>query len=49
MNIERLKRVGRWPFDKLADAIVYLLNLWSRFLESRGRGPRLKVKKENRT
>ena len=45
MNIERLKRLSTWPFGKLADAIVYLLNLWSRFLESRGRGPRLKVKK----
>lgn len=45
MNIERLKRVGRWPLEKLADAIVYLLNLWSRFLESRGRGPKIKVKK----
>ena len=43
MNIERLKRVGKWPLDKLADAIVYLLNLWSRFSESRGRGPRLKI------
>ena len=43
MNIKRLKRVGKWPLDKLADAIVYLLNLWSRFLESRGRGPRLKI------
>jgi hypothetical protein len=43
MNIERLKRVGKWTLDKLADAIVYLLNLWSRFLESRGWGPRLKI------
>jgi len=43
MNIERLKRVVKWPFDKLADAIIYLLNLWSGFLESRGRGPRLKL------
>jgi len=49
MNIERLKRVGRWPFGKLADAVVYLLNLWLRSLESRGRRPKLKVKKKKKT
>ena len=45
MNIEYLKRVSRWPFEKLADAIVYLLNLWSRFSESRRRRAKLKIKK----
>jgi len=46
MNIERVKRVGRWPLEKLVDAIVYLLDLSLRFLESRGWSPALKVKKK---
>jgi len=45
MNIVRLKRVGRWPLDKLVDAIVYLFDLWLRFLESRRWSPKIKVKK----
>ena len=49
MNIERLKRVGRWPFDKLIYAIVYLVYLVLRFLDSRGRSPELKVKKKKQT
>ena len=27
MNTLRFKRVGRWLIEKLADALVYLLNL----------------------
>ena len=49
MNILRFKRIGRWPFEKLADAIVYLFDLWLRFLHSRGWSPKLKVKKEKQT
>ena len=45
MNIVRLKRVGRWPFEKLADIIVYLVDLLLRFLLSRVWSPKLKVKK----
>ena len=43
MNIVCFKRVGRWPFEKLADAVVYLLNLWVKL-----RSPKLKVKKKNK-
>ena len=46
MNIERLRRIGRWPLEKLADAIVYLGDFLLRFLDSRGWWPALKVKKE---
>ena len=45
MNIVGLKRVGRWPFEKLADAIVYLVDLLLRFLDLRGWPPALRVKK----
>lgn len=45
MNIVRLKRVGRWPLDKLVDAIVYLFDLWLRFLLLMGWSPKIKVKK----
>jgi len=45
MNIVRLKRVGRWPFKKLVDAIVYLFDLWLRFLLLMGWSPKIKVKK----
>ena len=45
MNIECLKRVGRWPLEKLADAIVYSINLLLRFLNSRRWSPKIKVKK----
>jgi len=44
MNIVHFKRVGRYPFEKLADAIVYLGNLLLRFLAPRGWSPKLKVK-----
>jgi len=49
MNIGCLKRVGRWPFEKLADAIVYLGDLWLRFLLLMGWSPKLKVKKKKKT
>jgi len=45
MNIVRSKRVGRWPLDKLVDAIVYLFDLWLRFLLLMGWSPKIKVKK----
>ena len=45
MNTVRLKRVGRWPLDKLVDAIVYLFDLWLRFLLLMGWSPKIKVKK----
>jgi len=45
MYIERLKGVARWPLEKLIDAIVYLVDLLLRFLNSRGWSPKLKVKK----
>ena len=45
MNIARLKRVGRWPFDKLVDAIVWSVDLLLRFLLAREWSPRIKVKK----
>jgi len=45
MNIVRLKRVGRCPLDKLVDAIVYLFDLWLRFLLLMGWSPKIKVKK----
>jgi len=42
--IVRSKRAGRWLFEKLVDAVVYLLDLlvklWS---------PKLKVKKKKQT
>ena len=44
MNIVHFKRVGRYPLEKLADAIVYLVDLLLRFLDSRGWSPKLKVK-----
>jgi len=46
VNIVRLKRVGRWSLEKLADAVVYLLDLLLRFLDSRGWSPQLRVKKQ---
>jgi len=46
MSIVRSKRVGRWLFEKLVDAIVYLLDLLLRFLHSRGWSPTLKVRKD---
>jgi len=49
MNIVRSKRVGRWLFEKLADAIVYLGDLLLRFLLLMGWLPKLKVKRKNRT
>ena len=49
MNIVRFKRVGRWPLDKLVDAIVYLVDLLLRFLLLMGWSPKIKVKKKNRT
>ena len=48
MNIANFKRVGRWPLEKLADAIVYLFDLLLRFLHSRGWSPTLKIKKRKR-
>jgi hypothetical protein len=49
MNIAGFKRVGKWPLEKLADAIVYLGDLLLRFLLLMGWSPKLKVKKKNRT
>jgi len=49
MSIVQLKKMGRWPFEKLADAIVYLGDLLLRFLNSKGWSPKLKVKKKNGT
>lgn|GEM_PF-2307534 len=49
MSIVQFKKMGRWPLEKLADAIVCLLDLFLRFLHSRGWSPRLKVKKDNQT
>jgi hypothetical protein len=49
MNIVRLKRVGRWPLDKLVDAIVYLLDLWLRFLLLIGWSPKIKSKSKKKT
>jgi len=50
VNIVRLKRVGRWLFEKLVDAVVFLFDLWLRFLDSRRWSPALKIKKgKNRT
>ena len=46
MNVERLKRVGKWPLDKLVDAIVYLFDLRLRFLLLMGWSPKIKVKKQ---
>ena len=45
MNTAGWKQPGKWPLDKLADAIVYLFDLLLRFLHSRGWSPELKVKK----
>ena len=45
MIIERLKRVGKWSLEKLADAIVYLLDLMLRLLNSKRWTPKLRVKK----
>jgi len=45
VNIVRFKRVGKWPFEKLGDIIVYLVDLLLRFLYRRGWSPKLKVKK----
>ena len=45
MNIASLERVGRWLFEKLADAIIYLGDLLLRFLLLMGWSPKLKVKK----
>ena len=45
MNIVRFKRVGKWPLDKLVDAIVYLFDLWLRFLLLMEWSPKLKVEK----
>jgi len=46
MNIAGFKRVGKWPLDKLVDAIVYLCDLLLRFLNSRGWSPKLIVKRK---
>jgi len=47
VNIVRFKRVGRWLLEKLAAAIVYLVDLLLRFLGSRGWSPVLVGKKKN--
>jgi len=49
MSIMQFKKVGRWLFEKLADAIVYLGDLWLRFLLLMGWSPKLKVKKKKKT
>ena len=46
MNIECLKRVGKWLLNKLADAIVHLGDLLLRFLLLVGLPPTLKVRKD---
>jgi hypothetical protein len=45
VNIVRFNWVGR-PFEELADAIVYLLDLLLRFLDWRGWSPVLIGKKK---
>ena len=45
MNIVRFKRVGKWLLEKLAVAVVFLLNLLLRFLDWRGWSPVLVGKK----
>ena len=49
MSAEVLKRAGRWLLGKLADAIVYVIDLLLRLLCSRGWSPKLKVKKDKQT
>ena len=46
MNIVRFKRVGKWLLEKLAAAIVYLVDLLLRFLDWRGWSPVLVGKKK---
>jgi len=41
MNIVCFKRAAKWLFEKLADVIVYLLNLWVKL-----RSPELKIRKQ---
>ena len=46
MNIVRFNWVGKWLLEKLAVAIVYLLDLLLRFLDWRGWSPVLVDKKK---
>ena len=48
MSAELLKRTGKWLFEKLADVIVYLMDLWVRFLYKMGWSRALKVKKDKK-
>jgi len=49
MSVVQFKKMGSWLFEKLADAVVYLIDLLLRFLHSSGWWPRLKVKKDKQT
>ena len=49
MNIVRSKKVSSWLFNELVDAIVYLFDLWLRFLLLMGWSPKLKRPKSKKT
>lgn len=49
MSIVQFKKMGRWLFEKLADAVVYRFDLSLRFLHSRRRAPKLKHKENKQT
>ena len=49
MSIVQFKKVGKWLFEKLMDAITYLFYLSFRFSFSRRRAPLLEPREKKQT